>query len=170
MTTILPDLSDAPAGAVPACSCLLCNATSWAADWSAAPLAAGIDPQGALPQGAVSSTVQALLATGTPRWGSGGVGSGATVTYSFMEQAPSYASGTDSTGFATLSSAQRDAVRQAFAAWSAVANITFVETSDAANATIAFGTNRQYGQSAAYAYYPSTASQGGQPLKAAAMA
>lgn len=159
MTTILPDPSDAPAGAVPACSCLLCNATSWGGDWSAAPIAAGLDgtSQGALPQGAASSTVQTLLATGTPRWGSGGVGSGATVTYSFMEQAPSYASGSDTTGFAPLSATQRDAVRQAFAAWSAVANIFFVETSDSANSgqggSIRIGTNRQ-SSSAAYAYYP----------------
>ena len=157
MTTSLSDLSDAPAGTMPACSCLLCNATNWAADWSAAPLSAGIDPQGALPQGAASSTVQALLATGTPRWGSGGVGSGATVTYSFMEQAPSYASTSDTSGFAALSATQRDAVRQAFAAWSSVANIFFVETSDSANSgqggSIRIGTNRQ-SSSAAYAYYP----------------
>ena len=153
MTTIPPDLSDASAGDVPTCSCLLCSA----AGWSAAPIAAGLDPQGSLPQGAPSSTVSALLATGTPRWGSGGVGSGATVTYSFMEQAPSYASTSDGTGFAPLSATQRDAVRQAFAAWSAVANIFFVETSDSANSgqggSIRIGTNRQ-SSSAAYAYYP----------------
>ncbi|MBF5093525.1 protease [Azospirillum sp. INR13] len=151
MTNTLSDLSAAP---MPACTCLLCNAASW----GAAPLSAGLDPQGALPQGAASSTVQALLATGTPRWGSGAVGSGATVTYSFMEQAPSYATTADGTGFATLSSAQRDAVRQAFAAWSSVANIFFVETSDSANSgqggSIRIGTNRQ-SSSAAYAYYPS---------------
>ncbi len=156
MTTTIPDLSNAPASTVPACSCLLCSAASW----SAAPIAAGLDPQGLLPQGAPSSTISALLATGTPRWGSGGVGSGATVSYSFMEQAPSYASGTDSTGFAPLSATQRDAVRQAFAAWSAVANIFFVETSDSANSgqggSIRIGTNRQ-SSSAAYAYYPTGA-------------
>ncbi|MBK1840752.1 M10 family metallopeptidase [Azospirillum sp. YIM B02556] len=155
MTTTITDLSVSPAG-VPAgiastCSCLLCSA----AGWSAAPIATGPEPQGA-PQGAASVTVSALLAPGTPRWG-GGVGSGATVSYSFMERAPSYASGTDSTGFAPLSGTQRDAVRQAFAAWSAVANIFFVETSDGANSgqggSIRLGTNRQ-GSSAAYAYYP----------------
>lgn len=157
MTTTLSDLSDVPAGTLPTCACLLCNATSWAGGWSAAPIAAGIDPQGALPQGASVATISTLLATGTPRWGSGGVGSGATVSYSFMEQAPSYASGSDTTGFAPLSATQRDAVRQAFAAWSAVANIFFVETSDSANSgqggSIRLGTNRQ-SSSAAYAYYP----------------
>ncbi|CAO3363684.1 hypothetical protein [Azospirillum palustre] len=110
-----------------------------------------------LPQAAASSTVSALLASGTPRWGSGGVGSGATVTYSFMEQLPSYATVSDGTGFAPMSATQRDAVRQAFAAWSAVANIFFVETSDSANSgqggSIRLGTNRQ-SSSAAYAYYP----------------
>ena len=144
MTIIIPDL--------PACSCLLCSA----AGWSAAPIAAGPDAQGA-PQGAALSTVSALLATGTPRWGGGGVGTGATVSYSFMEQAPSYATLSDATGFAPMSGAQRDAVRQAFAAWSAVANIFFVETSDSANSgqggSIRIGTNRQ-SSSAAYAYYP----------------
>ncbi|WP_247882379.1 M10 family metallopeptidase C-terminal domain-containing protein [Azospirillum sp. TSA2s] len=104
-----------------------------------------------------ASTVQALLATGTPRWGGGGVGSGATVTYSFLEQAPSYASPSDTTGFAPLSAMQRDAVRQAFAAWTAVATIVFVETSESANSgqggSIRIGTNRQ-SSSAAYAYYP----------------
>ncbi|WP_452012058.1 M10 family metallopeptidase C-terminal domain-containing protein [Azospirillum largimobile] len=158
MTTTIPDLSDAPAGTpvdpVPACLCLLCNG----AGWSAAPIAAGLDPQGGLlPQGTLTATVSTLLATGTPRWGSGAVGSGATVSYSFMELAPSYASTSDRTGFAPLSGTQRDAVRQAFAAWNAVANIFFVETSDSANGgqggSIRIGTNRQ-SSSAAYAYYP----------------
>lgn len=153
MTTTLSDLSDAPAGTVPACFCLLCSA----AGWSAAPIAAGPDPQGSQPQGASFATISTLLASGTPRWGGGAVGSGATVSYSFMEQAPSYASGSDRTGFAPLSAAQRDAVRQAFAAWTAVANIFFVETSDSANGgqggSIRLGTNRQ-SSSAAYAYYP----------------
>ncbi|WP_244592196.1 M10 family metallopeptidase C-terminal domain-containing protein [Azospirillum palustre] len=154
MATTISDLPDALAGTVPACSCLLCNA----AGWSAAPIAATPDPQGSVPQGAASATVSTLLATGTPRWGSGGVGTGATVTYSFMEQLPSYATVSDGTGFAPLSATQRDAVRQALAAWSAVANIFFVETSDSANSgqggSIRLGTNRQ-SSSAAYAYYPS---------------
>ncbi|HYH36756.1 MAG TPA: M10 family metallopeptidase C-terminal domain-containing protein [Azospirillum sp.] len=156
MTTTIPDLSDTPAGPpvdpVPACLCLLCNA----AGWSAEPIAAALDAQGA-PQAASFATISTLLATGTPRWGSGGVGSGAAVSYSFMELAPSYTSTSDRTGFAPLSGTQRDAVRQAFAAWSAAANIFFVETSDSANSgqggSIRIGTNRQ-SSSAAYAYYP----------------
>ncbi|MBY6266494.1 protease (plasmid) [Azospirillum sp. 412522] len=152
--TTPPDPSDNPSGSASVCSCLLCSS----AGWSAPPIAAGLEPQGAPLQGAaLSATISALLAPGTPRWGSGGIGSGATVTYSFMEQAPSYASNSDSSGFAPLSGTQRDAVRQAFAAWSAVANIFFVETSNSANSgqggSIRIGTNRQ-ASSAAYAYYP----------------
>ncbi len=119
-------------------------------------------------QSVPTDTISALLASGTPHWGSNGavldgssVGGAVTVTYAFLTSSRQVSS-TDSSGFATMSTAQRAAVRQALAAWSAVANITFVETTDVASATIAFGTNRQYGQSAAYAYYPSTASQGGQ--------
>ena len=117
---------------------------------------------------AMSPSISALLAEGTPHWGSGGtvldgnsVGGGVTVSYAFLTSARQV-SATDALGFAAMSSAQRTAVRQALAAWGAVANISFVETTDPANATIAFGTNRQSGRSAAYTYYPSTAAQGGQ--------
>ena len=119
-------------------------------------------------QSVLTDYISALLASGTPHWGSNGtvldgsaVGGAVTVTYAFLTSSRQVSSA-DSSGFATMSTAQRAAVRQALAAWSAVANITFVETTDVSGATIAFGTNRQYGQSAAYAYYPSTASQGGQ--------
>ncbi|MGA1856318.1 matrixin family metalloprotease [Azospirillum sp. 11R-A] len=119
-------------------------------------------------QSAPSDTVATLLASGTPHWGANGtvldggsVGAAATVTYGFLTSARQV-SATDSTGFAAMNTAQRAAVRQALAAWSAVANVTFVEISDAASAAVAFGTNRQRGQSAAYAYYPSTGIQGGQ--------
>ena len=119
-------------------------------------------------QSALTDSISALLASGTPHWGANStvlngssVGGAVTVTYGFLSSSRQVSS-SDAVGFAAMNSAQQAAVRRALAAWSAVANITFVETSDAANATIAFGTNRQYGQSAAYAYYPSTASQGGQ--------
>ncbi|PWC85817.1 protease [Azospirillum sp. TSH100] len=119
-------------------------------------------------QSAPSSTVAALLPSGTPHWGNNGtvlngssVGGAVTVTYGFLTSSRQISSA-DSTGFAAMNTAQRTAVRQALAAWSAVANITFVEISDAASAEVAFGTNRQSGQSAAYAYYPSTGAQGGQ--------
>ncbi|MGF7176548.1 M10 family metallopeptidase C-terminal domain-containing protein [Azospirillum doebereinerae] len=101
-----------------------------------------------------SSAVAALLPSGTPRWG-GGLGTAATVTYSFMAASPSYAQSSDRLGFAAMSAAQRTAVRQALAAWSEVANIVFTEVADTGNGgSIRFGTNRQGGSSAAYAYYP----------------
>lgn len=119
-------------------------------------------------QSAPTAFISALLASGTPHWGANGavlngssVGAGTTVTYGFLTSSQQVSSA-DVAGFAAMNTAQRNAVRQALAAWSAVANVTFVETPDAAGAAVAFGTNRQYGQSAAYAYYPSTATQGGQ--------
>ena len=117
---------------------------------------------------AIPPYISALLAEGAPHWGSGGtvldsgsVGGGTSVTYAFLTSARQISSA-DAFGFAAMSSAQRSAVRQALAAWNAVANISFVETADVSTATIAFGTNRQSGRSAAYTYYPSTAAQGGQ--------
>ena len=130
------------------CGCLACQAAAAALNSGAAPDAAAAPPSG---------TVQALLAPGTPRWGSGALGTGSSVSYSFMESLPSYASAGDAAGFAPLSAVQRAAVRQALAAWSAVANISFVETSDSGNAgAIRIGSNRQ-SASAAYAYYPTGA-------------
>ncbi len=122
----------------------------------------------AVPSAALSPSISALLTEGTPHWGSGGtvldgnsVGGGVTVSYAFLTSSRQV-SASDALGFAAMTSAQRSAVRQALAAWGAVANLSFVETTDPANATIAFGTNRQSGRSAAYTYYPSTAAQGGQ--------
>ncbi|BAI71833.1 secreted protease [Azospirillum sp. B510] len=119
-------------------------------------------------ESALTSYIAALLPSDTPHWGANGsvldgssVGGAATITYGFLSSSRQVSSG-DATGFAAMNTAQRTAVRQALAAWSAVANISFVEISDAASAEIAFGTNRQSGRSAAYAYYPSTGSQGGQ--------
>ncbi|CAO3421393.1 matrixin family metalloprotease [Azospirillum endophyticum] len=119
-------------------------------------------------QSAPTDTISALLASGTPHWGNNGtvldggsVGAAATVSYGFLTSSRQV-SASDARGFAAMNTEQRAAVRQALAAWSAVANVSFVETTDAAGAAVAFGTNRQNGQSAAYAYYPSTAIQGGQ--------
>jgi serralysin len=118
-------------------------------------------------QSALTDYISALLTSGTPHWGSGGtvldgtsVGGAVTVSYAFATSSRQVA-GADATGFATMNNEQRAAVRQALAAWSAVANITFVETAEVSGATMLFGTNRQNGVMAAYAYYPSVASQGG---------
>lgn len=118
-------------------------------------------------QSTLTDYISALLASGTPHWGVGGtvldgtsVGAAATVTYAFATSSRQVASA-DASGFAAMNSEQRAAVRQALATWSALANITFVETADVSSATLRFGTNRQNGESAAYAYYPSRSAQGG---------
>jgi hypothetical protein len=80
---------------------------------------------------AIPYYVSALLPEDTPKWGSSIAGTAALVTYSFMTSTPSYADAQDSFGFAAMNDAQQVAVAQALAVWSEVANITFVEVSDA---------------------------------------
>ena len=115
-------------------------------------------PQGLISSGANATLpyyVSALLPSDTPRWNeASGVGTPVNVTFSFMTQAPSYASWADSYDFAPFSESQKSAARAALATWSDVANITFTEVSDAnSGGLIRFGTNYQT-SSAAYAYYP----------------
>jgi serralysin len=142
---------------VPGCNCVLCAGLRDAGGTTAGPAGDGGEP---LPAAAVTAGtpyyVAALLPSGTPKWGVSTAGTAATATYSFMAAAPSYASAGDRAGFAPMSEAQRSAVRQAFAAWSEVANITFTEVSDAGGGgSIRLGTNRQNGVSVGYAFYPS---------------
>lgn len=78
-----------------------------------------------------------VLGPTTPgKWGPAAMGTGATVTYSFMADGVSCAAefvGCTNTSFATLLAGVANwqtAVTQAFAAWSAVANITFQLVAD----------------------------------------
>ena len=97
--------------------------------------------------------VDTLIAGPTIKLGSM-PGIGATVTYSFMDSLPSDYVGTEYTnGFQAFNDTMKDAVRSAFDAWAAVANITFVETTGD-DAAIRLGANSQ-SSSAAYAFYPS---------------
>ena len=97
--------------------------------------------------------VDTLVASPTIKLGSM-PGIGATVTYSFMESLPSDYVGTDyANGFQAFNDTMKDAARSAFDAWSAVANITFVETVGD-SAAIRLGANSQ-SSSSAYAFYPS---------------
>ncbi len=160
-STVATDLSltDGASAGLPGCRCALCSGQaalggalgtggSPAATPAAAPLAA---------QGDIPSYVAALLPSSMPKWGSTTAGTAASVTYSFMESAPSYLGTDDRNGFAAMSQTQRAAVRQALAAWAAVANITFTEVSDSGSGgSMRFGTNAQQGVSVGYAYYPST--------------
>ncbi|WP_395650153.1 M10 family metallopeptidase C-terminal domain-containing protein [Brevundimonas sp.] len=91
-------------------------------------------------------------------WGSGALGTAATVTYAFRATAPTTMP-TDTSGFTQFNAAQIAATLVALAAWSDVANITFVRqdtgTGFSDSASILFG---NYGAgsagSAAFAYGP----------------
>lgn len=83
----------------------------------------------------------------------------ALVTYSFLTEVPQEATSEDATGFAPLTSVQRQAVRDALAQWSSVANITFSDVSDGLggnNGQIRFGSNDQNdARSSGYSDLPS---------------
>ena len=81
-------------------------------------------------------TLDAFINWGV-KWGSGGVGTPAVVTYSFPQSnqnwADDYGSGEPFDGFKGFSAAQQNAARQALQLWSDVANISFQEVPDTAS-------------------------------------
>jgi Ca2+-binding RTX toxin-like protein len=92
------------------------------------------------------------------KWG-GSTGSGATVTYSFMNVAPSYASSEEQNNFVPMSAAQIATAQQAFQLWEEVSGIDFVEVPNAgAGGDIRLGASTIL--SGAYAYYPGDNSGG----------
>jgi serralysin len=150
-----PYLWTIDATADPTCDCALCANNTTVINGAAS------SPQGELVAGnaaALPYYVSALLPSGTPRWNAASsVGTPVNVTFSFMTEAPSYASWLDSYGFVPMSETQKSAARAALATWADVANITFTEVSDANfGGSIRFGTNYQSYYSAAYSYYPTT--------------
>ena len=86
-------------------------------------------------------------------------GQGATVTFSFMDAAPEYATDSEKNGFAALTDAQKALTRLAFQEWAAVANLTFVEVSDdGEGGQIRFGRNHiQSAGVLGYSYTPPAA-------------
>jgi hypothetical protein len=74
------------------------------------------------------------------------------VTFGFLSSALGTAQ--DRFGFKTMSTAQKTAVRKAFAYYGNLINVRFKEVVDSSGADINFGTNNQRGVSAGYAYYP----------------
>lgn len=78
------------------------------------------------------SYVEALLADAdTYRWNlNTGLGTPATITYSFMTQLPAYHSLGEWPGFQPLNEAQKAAVREVLALYSAITDLSFVEISD----------------------------------------
>jgi Ca2+-binding RTX toxin-like protein len=98
------------------------------------------------------------------RWGSGGMGTAANVTFSFRSTAASMPS--DTAGFTQFTTLQINATLLALASWSDVANITFTRVNDSGseysnNATIVFG-NYSSGAdgAAAFAYLPGNSTPG----------
>ncbi len=83
---------------------------------------------------------------------SGSPGVPASVTYQFLTSPPSGADAGDRNGFKAMTAVQKQAVREAFAQWSSVANITFTEVTSGAN--IRLGTNYQGDTSSGYSYLP----------------
>jgi serralysin len=108
-----------------------------------------------------NTTIDALVNAGI-KWGSGGQGVAAVVTYSFPQTGAAWISdywdGEPFDGFQGFSAAQQNAARQALTLWSDVANITFQEVPDTANdvGDIRFGFSRVVtnSPSAAWAYFP----------------
>jgi Ca2+-binding RTX toxin-like protein len=80
-----------------------------------------------------NNTIDAFINWGF-KWGAGGVGVGATVTYSFpqagAEWIGDYYDGEPFNGFQAFNAGQQQAARNALALWQEVANITFVEVAE----------------------------------------
>ena len=81
------------------------------------------------------------------------LGTPASVTYSFMHAVPAYEAPADHPSFMPLDASMQAATRAAMGAWTAVANVTFTEVSDAGHGgEIRVGSNEMgYG---GYSYYP----------------
>ena len=81
-----------------------------------------------------------FVTAGDRKWGPGPVGTGATISYSFMNAGISMAgdaAASNTTDLANLLgnlNAFKNMMRSAFDAWEAVANLTFVEVADSGNA------------------------------------
>ncbi|TCZ63203.1 M10 family metallopeptidase [Roseicella aquatilis] len=92
--------------------------------------------------GGVTARWNFTEAVGTTLSAPGGLGSPATVTYSFMQALPVYETLASHPGFLPFDAALQAAARTTLAAWSAVCNISFVEVPDSgAGGVIRFGRN-----------------------------
>lgn len=109
--------------------------------------------------GSTTGDAQYLIA-GT-KWGAGGLGTGVTLTYSFIHTGAGtfiggYGDG-ESANYSALDATAQAAARAALASWSALAGVTFVQYSDNASTVgeIRFGMSESVGEgAAAHAYYP----------------
>lgn len=110
-----------------------------------------------------TATTDALL--GGSKWGSGAVGQAVTVTYSFAQSGllwrTGYGSGEPSYGFQPLNGTQMETARKALNAWSAVANVSFVEVTESSTVVGDMRFASSSLPSTAWAYYPSSSAEGG---------
>ncbi|MPY69176.1 MAG: hypothetical protein GEU92_03715 [Alphaproteobacteria bacterium] len=104
--------------------------------------------------------IDSLLAT--YKWG-GGLGTGATLTYSFGTSSSVYASGYSepTNGFGEFSDHQKEMTRMALDFWSNVADITFSEVTDSETVAGDLRFAKSSEPSTAWAYYPTTSPVGG---------
>lgn len=88
---------------------------------------------------------------------------GTALSFSFMDAAPTYASANETSTFAPMSAAQKQAVRDVLQLYREIAGISFTEVADAgAGGQLRFGTYLQTDTStAAYAAAPSSSERGG---------
>jgi serralysin len=144
----------------PGCGCALCQGGALVIGGSGSD---ALQPASLKSADALPYYISALLPSGTWRWNdTSDVGTPVNVTFSFMTQAPDYATSGDRNGFAPMTETQKSAARAALTAWADVANITFTEVSDAGSGgLIRFGTNDQNGISSGYAFYPTQLPVGG---------
>ena len=103
--------------------------------------------------------IDVLLPSATARWNNGSpLGTAVTLTYSFLNEAPSYATEGDKKGFTAFNDAQKVATREILSLISQQFGVTFNEVADtAANfGVLRFGNSNQGATSAGYAYQPDT--------------
>jgi uncharacterized delta-60 repeat protein len=110
-----------------------------------------------------SNMIQALMAGADSRWNAESInGTAASLTYSFMTQAPSYANSNESGTFQAFIPAQQAVATQVLAAYADIANLTFTQVSDDGNGgQMRFGRNSQPGDTTGYAGFPGTTPSAG---------
>jgi Ca2+-binding RTX toxin-like protein len=163
----VPASADAPdpgSGPLLMCGCPAClaarNQTGDQPAAEAVPAALGEAPGGPAAATAPGYATSALLVGS--KWGSTAAGTGATVTYSFLNSVPSYypTNAEERVHFVPMNGTQAQAAREALAMYAEVANIQFVEVA-AGTGTINFGTADLGAGIGGWAYYPDSDPVGG---------
>ena len=143
------------------CGCPACVAARHHGQDSGGPQAGDLSPAAAgtgtgtvTPQSVPAYYIDALINEYDYKWGSGGIGTPVTVTYSFLTSVPGYydPNAPERVNFAPMNAVQMATVRDALADYSHVANINFVEVSGVGSIT--FGTANLGPGIGGWAYYP----------------